>query len=411
MAGNEQQFAYRGIGVQILEGVRVLDLTRAIPGEFCTMILADLGAEVIKIEPVPSTESTPVEATISLTPQDQTRVMLYALNRNKGSVGLNLKTEEGKNIFRQLSKRADVLVEGFRPGVVKRLGVDYDTLTKENPRLIYCSISGYGQSGRYMELAGHDINYISMAGLLDLIRDDEGKPVIPLNLIADYAGGALYGVISILAALLGREQTSYGQHIDVSMADGALSLLTAVACNYFAPEEAPYFGARIHCGIRPACYRTYRTGDDRYISVGCVETKFWKALCHLVGRCDFIAYQFAGDEKQKEMVSFFESLFLTRSSHEWLEALAAHDIPVARVNTLAEALSDQHFRQRGMIWEFDDPVLGKVRQIGSPIKLSGTSSRIKRVAPVLGDSTVDVLCTLGYSQEQVRELRQRGIIW
>lgn len=219
---------------QALEGIKILDLSRVPPGDFCTMFLGDMGAEVLKIEPPPDMAR---RAGSGLSPIGEVRRMEAAynpLNRNKKSMGLNLRSEEGCHIFYRLTEKADVIVEGFRPGVVKRLGVDYETVMKINPRIIYCSISGYGQDGPYQNLPGHDINYISIGGVLGLISEKERRPVIPLNLVADYAGGALHATMGILTALVARERTGKGQYVDISMTDCVVSLLSGTAQNYFA---------------------------------------------------------------------------------------------------------------------------------------------------------------------------------
>jgi crotonobetainyl-CoA:carnitine CoA-transferase CaiB-like acyl-CoA transferase len=215
-----------------LEGIKILDLSRVIPGTFCTMLLGDLGAEVLKVE-APGISEFVGSARSPGGEENRRKAAYFAPNRNKKSIAVNLKAEGGRQIFYRLARQADVIVEGFRPGVAKRLGIDYDTINKLNSKIIYCSLSGYGQGGPYHALPGHDINYISMAGVLGVIGPSEGPPVIPLNLVADFAGAALYGAIGISVALTARNKTGKGQYVDIAYMDGAISLMTWFTCEYF----------------------------------------------------------------------------------------------------------------------------------------------------------------------------------
>jgi crotonobetainyl-CoA:carnitine CoA-transferase CaiB-like acyl-CoA transferase len=276
-----------------LKGINILDLlpTRVYPGAFSTWILGDLGAEVINIEPPPEARAQVAKTIMALTDEEERKRAAYdPINRNKKSVALNLKTEEGRHIFYQLAEKADIIVEGFRPGVVKRLGVDYETIAKINPKIIYCSMSGYGQDGPYHDLPGHDINYVAMGGALNLIGDREGKPVIPLNLVGDIAGATLHATVGILTALIARGKTGKGQHIDISYTDSVISLVSIMLSrDYFQNEIIPKRGESCLSGAYPY-YSIYETKDGRFVTIGCVEPWLWENLCRVIGREDFIPF-------------------------------------------------------------------------------------------------------------------------
>jgi len=392
-----------------LDGIRILDLTRVAPGSLCTMMLGDMGAEVIKIEQLP--EPGARRAGSGISPMDEEgkeRAAYYALNRNKKSVGLNLKSDGGREVFQRLAQTADVVVEGFRPGVMKRLGVDYRRVSRINPRIIYCSITGYGQDGPYQMLPGHDVNYIAMGGALNLIGPAEGPPVIPLNLVGDYAGGTLHAVIGILLALIAREHTGKGQQVDISMTDGVVSLLAAVISDYFFSGSVPKRGQDLLGGGAP-CYNVYETKDGDYISLGCLEPWFWENLCRALGREDFIPHQW-DDARRGGMLSYFREIFLTKPRDEWFEELRGKDIPVAKVYTLDEVFADPQVLHRQMMVEVEHPLKGKIKQVGIAIKLSDTPGKIRSLAPFFGEHTDEVLLGLGYSAKEIEELRQAGII-
>ena len=392
-----------------LQGIRVLDLTRVAPGSLCTMMLGDMGAEVIKIEQPPQPGVRRAGSGISPTGEEGRRkAAYYAPNRNKKSLGLNLKSEEGRQVFHQLAGGADVIVEGFRPGVMKRLGVDYESIAETTPGIVYCSLTGYGQDGPYEQMPGHDINYISTGGALDLIGTAEGPPVVPLNLVGDYAGGTLHAVIGILLALVARERTGRGQHVDISMTDGAVALLTAFASEYFQSGTVAKRGDTILSGTAP-CYGAFETKDGGYISLGCIEPWFWENLCRALGREDFIPHQHS-EERQGEVLSWLKEVFLTKNRDEWFEALKGKDIPVAKVNSLAEVFSDPQMLHRQMKVEVDHPTIGPVSQVGIAIKLSDTPGRIRSLSPLFGEHTDQVLLDAGYDMQQVEKLRQQGVI-
>jgi len=400
-----------------LEGIKVLDLTHLVPGQFCTMILGDLGAEVIKIE-APSELSAGMR--IHMSPQGEDgrlEAATNALNRNKKSVVLNLKLEAGRQIFNRLSQMADVIVEGFRPGVADRLGIGYGSIKGINPGIIYCSLSGYGQDGPYSSVAGHDVNYVSVSGVLDLIGRQDGPPVIPLNLVADFAGGSLYGVIGILSALIARGRTGLGQHVDTAYVDGAISLLTWFANDYFFDGSMRRRGETWLHGAYPY-YGVYETKDNKYVSIGCLEPWFWENLCRVLGKEDYIPYHFVPEhglckpegDKWDEIWAYMKQTFLTKTSDEWFDLLSKENVPIAKVYTFKEVFSDPQVLHRQMMVEIEHPTLGKVRQVGIAIKLSETPGTVRSLSPLLGEHTEEVLLGLGYRSEELAELRHGGVI-
>jgi crotonobetainyl-CoA:carnitine CoA-transferase CaiB-like acyl-CoA transferase len=399
-----------------LEGVKILDLSRVIPGTFCTMLLGDLGAEVVKIETPGLTEF--VGSSRSLQGEEnRKKAAYYAPNRNKKSITVNLKSEAGREIFYRLSKQADVIIEGFRPGVAKRLGIDYETISKLNPRIVYCSLSGYGQDGPYQAFPGHDINYIAMAGVLGLIGTSEGPPVIPLNLVADFAGAALYGALGISVALVARNKTGKGQYVDAAYIDGAVSLMTWFTYDYFFDGSVLRRGESWLHGAYPY-YGVYETKDGKYITIGCIEPHFWENLCRLLGREDYIPYHFASehtiskpeDKKWDEIRSFLKQTFLTKTRDEWFELLTRHDIPAGKVHTPDEVFSDPQVLHRQMVIEVEHSALGKIKQVGIAPKLSDMPGKVRTLSPLLGEHTNEILQELGYNQKEIENLRREGII-
>jgi len=399
--------------VLALEGLQILDLTWQGPGPFCTMILGDLGAEVIKIEPPPT-----AGARQATSQAGKGEVAYQACNRNKKSILLNLKSEEGRSIFHQLAEKTDVIVEGFRPGVTKRLGIDYQTVTEINPKIIYCSITGYGQDGPYRDLPGHDINYISIGGALNLIGEADRQPVIPLNLIADYGAGGMSAVAGILSALIARGKTGKGQYIDISLTDSVISILTQVVlAHYFQSGVIPKRGEHYLSGAYPH-YNIYEAKDGKFITIGCLEPWLWENLCREIGKEEFIPFNLprghlpnpTEDEKWEEISSYLKQLFLTKTRDEWFELLSQKDVPIGKVYSLDEVFADPQVLHRQMIIEVEHPTEGKVKQIGIAIKLSDTPGKVRGLPPLAGGHTSEILIGLGYSEQRISLLRQRGVI-
>ena len=392
-----------------LHGIKVLDLCHLAPGMYCTMILSDFGAEVLRIDrPSQSKSSQRTEHSV-WSFERALEVGNRAFNRNKKSIVLNFKSEEARQIFYRLAKSADVIVEGFRPGVTKRLGIDYETIKEINPKIIYCSLSGYGQSGPYVELPGHDVTYIAMGGALDMIGEPDRPPIIPMNFIADWAGGALHATIGILTALVARNDTGKGQYVDIAYTDGVASLITLFAFDHLNYGVDYARGSTPFNGGFPG-YSVYQTKEGKYIAIGCFEPWFWENLCRLIGREEFIPYQFADGEKRQEMFAYMRQFFLTKSRDEWFDLIKDKNIPVGKVYSLSEVFSDPQLQHRKMLQEIDLPDGRKEKTVGVGIKLSGTPGEIRCPAPVPGEHTREILLGLGYTAEMVKELDRQGSI-
>lgn len=387
----------------VLDGVKVLDLSRLLPGPYCTLMMADYGAEVIKIEEVEKGDyirwRQPAISKIG--------ARHLTINRNKKSVELNLKTKEGQNIFKRLAAEADVILESFRPGVMKRLGLHYEEISKLNKGIIYCSLTGYGQTGPYANLPGHDINYIGYSGVLGLIGEKDGKPVVPGVQIADLGGGALLALSAICMALFQKERTGKGQYIDVSMLDGAITWQYAALSDYFASGRLPKRGETRLDG-QFAFYHVYETKDKKFLTIGASEEKFWKRFCELVEKPEWIPLH--STEDQDELKKELSQLFLSKTQEEWLNLLAHEETCVGPVYEIDEVLLDPQIVDRGLFFEMEHPLAGRIKQIAPPIKFSGEEKQAFSPAPLLGEHTDRVLLELNYSLEEIKELRKKGVI-
>ena len=386
-----------------LEGIKVLDLTTLLPGPLCSMMLGDYGAEVIKVEPPTGDAARWTSPKIG----DLAGLFLL-LNRNKKSLTLSLKEQEGKEVFYKLVKEADVIIEQYRPGVVKKLGVDYETIKKINPKVVYCSISGYGQDGPYAQLAGHDINYISYAGVLGLRGRDTDKPAIPGFQIADVGGGTLMALNGILMALLARAQNGEGQYIDISMMDGVISCLPLYAGGLFASGMVPG-SEKSKVSGHLACYQLYATRDGKYISLGAIEPHFWARVCQYFNKEEYIKMQ-TDVGKQDEIISFLQDQFLLKDRDEWIQIFNEIDVCMAPVYGLNEVFQDPQVLHRKMIFEMEHPRFGTIKQLGFPIKMSETPARVLLPPPDLGQNNEEILSGLGYSSQDIEALREKGCI-
>ena len=400
--------------MQALEGIKVLDFCRNAPGMFCTTVLADLGAEVLMIErPMDEARSAYEKLVAGIEGEDDERrhAAFNALQRNKRSIALNLKESEAQQIFHKLAETADVVVEGFRPGVMDRLGAGYEKVRSINPRGVFCSVSGYGQDGPYSQMAGHDINYISFAGALGLIGERNGRPIIPLNLIADYAGGGLCGAVGILAALMAREKTGTGQYVDIAMSEGVLYMLSGLVSDVLSRGiSAERGGNRLNGGA--PYYNVYRTKDDKYFSIAAIEPWFWENLCRALDREDLLLHQEAQGTKRIEVEQALSEAFMTKTREEWFETLKDANISVGKVYSLQEALDDPHAQQRGMVLEIEAPGIsaGKVRQVATSIHLSETPGHVGHLGSVTGQHTANILAELGFEAGAVADLVNRQVV-
>jgi len=375
-----------------LTGVNVLDLSRLLPGPYCSMILADHGARVIAVEDKRFLADG---------------LFFNLINRNKEHMSLNLKTEKGKEIFFRLAQNSDVLLEGFRPGVVDRLGVGYETVREVNPKIIYCSITGYGQDGPFRDRVGHDANYLSYAGVLDLIGEKDRPPSIPGVQIADIAGGGMNAAIGILLALFAREKTGKGQYIDISMTDGMVALLPAALFFRQLTGQEPA-RADEFLSHRYACYNTYEAADGQYLSIGAVENRFWKKLCDVFGVPEYAELQY-NDQRRKEIIDYMRKAFKQKTLDEWDAILGNLDICWGRVQSLSEVLEDPLFRQRQMVVEIKGNDGKTSKTLGVPVKLSETPGAVRTPPVEFGASTTEILLELGYSANDIKEFGDDGV--
>ncbi|MDY6821432.1 MAG: CaiB/BaiF CoA-transferase family protein [Deferribacterota bacterium] len=388
--------------MEALEGIKILDLGRLLPFEYTTVILGDLGADILKIE-----EPGRGDYMRDMPPKNKKENIIFLmLNRNKKSMTLDLKKEKGKEIFLDLVKKYDVVFEGFRPKVMEKLGLGYERLKEVNPKLIYCAATGYGQYGSYSKKPGHDINYISIAGILGKTGLD--KPVIPGIPIADMTIG-VYSALSILAAIIARGKSGEGQYIDISMTDCMLSYnIVNIASYLVESKNMPILDLR---GGLPN-YNVYETKDGKYISMGNLEYKFWKNFCETVGRKDLIEEYASNiiEEKKENLREEIQKIFKEKNRDEWIELFEGVDTCITPVYSIQETLEDRLFKEREMIMEVDHPIEGKVKQIALPIKFSKTKQKIKSYSPMLGEHTELILKSLGYNEKEISYLKENKIV-
>ena len=388
-----------------LAGLRALDLTRLLPGPFAGQMLTELGAETLKIE-----EPGLGDGSRLLPPLvNGVGLGFLAINRGKRSVALNLKSDGGREALLRLVDHADILLEGFRPGGMARLGLAYEMLLARNPRLIVCAITGYGQSGPYSQRAGHDLNYFGYSGVLAHLARPGAAPPLPGAQFADVAGGSLMAVIGVLAALVARGVTGRGQVVDVSMLDGSLALAPLLVATALGGVAEPLPGAGLLTGALPG-YSVYETADGHYLTLAALEPKFWAEFCQRVGRPDLITHHTPRDAADRgEVVEALAALFRTRTRDEWLALLADTDACVGPVNTLTEALTDPQIQARGVI------ARGGAGDEGAPMLrsiplLSDTPARLLSGAPALGVDTAAALTEVGYTPAEIAALTASGAI-
>jgi len=380
-----------------LRGIRILDLSRLLPGPYATMLLGDLGAQVIKIEtPGLGDYMRIIPPFVKDTRTgEEVGAAFLMVNRNKKSVALNFRNARGKEIFLRLVRTADVILETFRPGAAEKWGIGYSVTRAINPRIVYCSLSGYGQSGPYRDRAGHDLNYIALAGLLAANGAADGPPIPPMVQVADLSGGML-ATISILAALIGREKTGVGQYLDVSLFDGALSWASTMMGGTYAAGKSVQRG-RMQLNGGMACYNVYETRDGKYLTLGAIEPHFWAAFCKAVGREDLNARA-----QEFEAIPEVAAIFKTRTLDEWLALFQNVDACIEPVREFSETLNDPHVQQRGLVTEVDG-----VKQIGSVFVFAENPNL---PPPRQGEHTREVLHEIGLSDEEIAQLHQAEII-
>jgi crotonobetainyl-CoA:carnitine CoA-transferase CaiB-like acyl-CoA transferase len=377
-----------------MNDVKILDLSRLLPGPYCSMILADLGCDVTKIE-----EPHTGDYTRWMPPFIKGESARFlSVNRNKKSMTLNLKTEKGREIFFKLVQQSDVVLESFRPGTVQRLQVDYERARTVNPRIIYCSISAYGQDGPYKNKAAHDINILGLGGVLSITRDR----TIPGIQIADTTSGLL-ACIGILAALITREKTGKGQYVDISMLDGMVSLLSIHAAEYFAAQMPPVL-EKMPLSGGVACYNVYETKDSKFVTLGALEPKFWNQFCTTIEREDLVPRHF--DDDQLSLKKILQDIFRQKTQKEWLDTLKNVCTPV---NSLEDVFCDPQVLHRGMLCEVNHPAAGSISQVGQPIK-SDISGGMRMPPPMFGEHTREILAALGFSNREIEQYKEEGVI-
>src|SRR5579884_2349693 len=391
---------------QPLNGIRVLDLSRLLPGAYASQMLADFGADVIKVEEPGSGDygrSMPPYATNGV------GLGFQAINRNKRSISLNLKSARGREIFLTLLKRADVVLESFRPGVLERLDLGYDVLKVTNPRIIYCAITGFGQEGPYRLRAGHDLNYAGYAGLLHYNRSARGEPAMPASQFGDLVGGSYMAVIGILTALIGRAQTGEGRMVDVSMTEGVMSLLPLLTSIYLNTGKAPQPGHSSLDGGLP-CYNIYETKDGKYVTLAALEPKFWHTFCTHIGHLELLPFHTpVGPGEREQAIEILRSIFKTKTRDEWQAELAEIDACVGPVYTLEEALNDPHARARNVT--FSAPLDGGTfRSLPSFPRISGVDGEQRYAPPALGEQSDEILREIGYSDTELEQFKREGSI-
>ena len=393
----------------VLDGIKILELARVPPAELPGMFFADMGADVLKIDTPPSEPESE---------EWRRRAAFVYVNRNKRSLALNMKAPEGQALFKKLAAGADVIIEGFRPGVMKRLGAGYESIRAVNPRIIYCSLSGFGHNGPYRDYPAHDGNYLSLAGILGLIGEPDRKPVFPLNLVADYAGASMHGALGVMFALFARERTGKGQHVDVSYLDTSVALLAATPNMrfFFSDGMAPKRGEGFLGGSYPY-YAIYETKDKKLLTIGCTEPWLWENFCKAVSRPDLARFarqpdQFvrAANADEIKARGEVEAIIRTKNRDEWYDLLVKADVCVGKVYDPEEMVQDPQVQARDMIVEVKHPTHGTVKEFGIPIKLSATPGTVRTAAPATGEHTDQVLRELGMSAGDITALREKKIV-
>ncbi len=395
--------------MKALEGIRVLDLTRALAGPFCTLMLGDYGADVIKIE-IPGTG----DDTRHWGPPfigDESAYFL-SINRNKRSLTLNFKEEKAREIFLKLVEDSDVVVENFTPGVMSRFGLEYETVKRANPGIIYCSISGFGQDGPYQSRPAYDQIMQGISGLMSITGDPEGEPE-KIGVAVTDIGAGMWAAFAVMSALFRREQDGEGQYIDISMLDAQVAWLTYQAGYYFAYGRPPQRLGKAHPTLVP--YQAFMAKDGKYFNVAVGSERLWERFCQAVKRDDLkdhpdYATNGVRVENRATLAPLLQEYFLARDADDWVKDLQANSVPAGPINDLADVFSDPQVLHRDMFLEIPHPTLGSVKQTGLPIKFSRTPGGLDQHPPLLGEHNQAILQDLGYSESEIQELVTRSVI-
>lgn len=387
-----------------LQGITVLDLSRQLPGPVSTQMLADFGADVIKIEDTGAGDNFR-----SVDPKlNGFSARHLQINRNKRALAIDLKSEEGRAVFMQLASSAQVVFEQFRPGVVQRLGIDYEAVRQVNPGVVYCSLSGFGQNGPLRDVVAHDPNYLSVSGVLGLLGRRGGHPAMSGPQISDLAAAHL-ATIGILMALRRAEQSGEGDYIDISLFDSAMSMSVTAVATYLGGGEAPSRGEERHNGRYPWS-DIYETADGGFITISSIESHFYANLCNALGRPEWLGDQYASDERLDTIRADMVHIFRSRTRDDWFERLKDKDVCISPVLSVAEAVESEHAVARGSVITHTHPVAGETRLLANPIRLRHAPASVRLPAPALGEHSADILAALGYAPDAIAQLAARGVI-
>ena len=395
--------------MKALDGIRVLDLTRALAGPFCTLMLGDNGADVIKVEIPGSGDDTRKWGPPFI---GEESAYYLSINRNKRSLTLNLQDAQAQEVFMKLAQDIDVVVENFTPGVMGRFGLDYDAVKAVNPKVVYCSISGFGQDGPYRNRPAYDQIMQGVGGLMSITGEPDGEPQ-KIGIAVTDIGAGMWSAFAIMAALNHRGKTGEGQYIDISMLDAQVAWLTYQAAFFFANGEAPKRMGAAHPTLVP--YQAFMCNDGKYINVAVGSERIWERFCQGMEREDLkdhpdYATNSVRVNHRGAMVSMLQEIFLTRPVAEWVEDLQAANVPCGPINDLADVFADPQVLARNMYLEMPHPTLGSIKQTGLPIKFSLTPGGLDRHPPLLGEHNQEILQSLGYSDADVQSLKEQSVI-